>query len=399
MRHRLRPDALAFTLLLGSLGALPPLSIDTPLPALPQTASALGISAATVLLTLSAFMAGFAVAQLVFGPLSDRFGRRPTLLAGCTLFTLASFLCALAPGIGFLLAARFAAGCGAGAGMVLVFAMVRDLFDGAAGRAKLSFVALVTGVAPMAAPSVGAVILLWGDWRSIYALLGAGGAALTIVVWRGLDESLAQRNRHALQGRRLLANYLEVLRHPVALPHIFVNGLAFGCMFAYVSGSAFTLMHLYGLTTMQYGLAFAGTALSIMLGAFVSGRLGLRHVAAAVPLTLGLGLATLGSAALLLLTLAGVSSLGLVFALLAVSTCGFGLTAPNAAHGAMQPLPHIAGVASASLGFVQMACGSLAAALVAYGSDALSMAGTMTMYSALALLLYWFRIRPARASA
>ena len=399
---RLHQDSLAFTLLLGSLGALPPFSIDTPLPALPQTASALNSQSATVLLTLSSFMAGFAIAQLVFGPLSDRFGRRPTLLCGCALFTLASFLCVLAPSIGFLLAARFAAGCGAGAGMVLVLAMVRDLFDGAAGRAKLSFVSLVIGVAPMVAPTVGAVILLWGDWRAIYAVLGAGGATLTLAVWLGLDESLAQPNRQALQVRLLRASYLQVLRHPVAFSYILVNGLVFGCMFAYVSGSAFTLMRLHGLTTLQYGLAFAGTALSIMLGAFVSGRLGQRHVAAVVPLTLGLGMAAAGSVSLLLLTLVGVSSFGIVFALLVVSTCGYGLTAPNAAHGALQPLPQIAGVASASLGFVQMASGSLAAALVAGWADgrtALSMAATMALYAALALGIYAACIRPRERAA
>jgi DHA1 family bicyclomycin/chloramphenicol resistance-like MFS transporter len=388
---------VAFTLLLGALGGLPPFAIDTVLPALLQIAAAMDSSAAAASLTLSTFMAGFAIAQLAFGPLSERIGRKPTLLIGCVLFTLASVLCALSPGIVFMLAARFAEGCGAGAGMVMVFAIVRDLFDGTAGRTKLSFVSLVIGVAPMLAPTLGAVILLAGDWRTIYAVLGLGGAVLVAAVWLGLDESLARCDPHALRAGRLFAGYREVLRHRVALPYILVNGLGFGCMFAYVTGSAFVLMQVQGLSTLEYGLAFAGTAASIMLGALVSGKLGQRHVPAAVPLTLGLALAVIGSTALLVLTLAGVSSFGVVYPLLLVSTCSYGLISPNASHGALQPLPHIAGVASASLGFVQMAGGSLAAALVAKGSDgktALSMAGTMALCAGLAAAIYWWRIRP-----
>lgn len=178
---RLQPHSIGFTLLLGGLGTLPPFAIDMALPALTQIGIALQSAMGNVLLTLSFFMAGFSLAQLAFGPVSDRFGRWPTLVVGCSLFSVASIACALAPTIEFLLVARFVEGCGAGAGMVMVFAMVRDLFEGPQARTKLSYVTVVLNVAPMIAPAVGAALLSIGDWRLIYWALGVAGASLGFV--------------------------------------------------------------------------------------------------------------------------------------------------------------------------------------------------------------------------
>lgn len=394
---RLQPHSIGFTLLLGALGTLPPFAIDMALPALTQIGIALQSAMGTVLLTLSFFMAGFSLAQLVFGPVSDRFGRWPTLVAGCSLFSVASIACALAPTIEFLLVARFIEGCGAGAGMVMVFAMVRDLFEGPQARTKLSYVTVVLNVAPMIAPAVGAALLSIGDWRLIYWALGLGGAALTLTILLGLQESLAAPDPTALRLPRLLGNYGRVLRHRVALAYILINGLSFGCMFAYVAGSSFVLMRLYGLSAAQYSLAFGGAALSILLGSFVSGQLSRAHVPLRVPMTLGLGGAFAASLALAAMTLWTTPGLAVFYGVLVVATFCYGLIAPNAAHGALQPLPEIAGVAGASLGFVQMTAGSVASALVAWLSDgqtALSMTVTMAVCAGLALTIYIFGVVP-----
>jgi len=400
--RRLNPDSLAFTLLLGALGALPPLSIDMALPALSRIGESLHSSISAATLTLSLFMAGFSIAQLLFGPLSDRFGRRPVLIGGCSLFTIASLACAVAPSLELLLLARFIEGCGAGAGMVMVFAMVRDLFDGAKGRTRLSYVSLVLSVAPMIAPTLGAWILAFTHWRAIYGVLAIGGFVLTSVLVLGLEESLAHPDPRALRIERLVVNYGRILRTRLSIGFILINGLSFGCMFGYVAGSSFVMIQILGLSASHYAITFACTALGIMAGAFVSGRLSQRHIPAQVPLTLGLAGALITSLALTLLTLSGATSLIAFLPLLVLCTFCYGLVAPNAAHGALQPLPEIAGVAGASLGFMQMAGGALASALVSQLSDgqtALSMTATMTLCSGASLALYLFWVRPAEPQA
>lgn len=389
--RRIHPESFVFTLLLATLGTLPPFSIDMALAALSQIAESLNSTVGTVTLTLSFFMAGFSLAQLVFGPVPGRFGRRPTLLVGCFLFTVASFTCAMAPNIELLLLARFIEGCGAGAGMVMVFAMVRDSFEGMKGLTKLSYVTLLLNVAPM----IGAWVLHFGNWQMIYATLGISGAVLTLWMFIGLDESLKNSNSAALQLGQLLHNYGRIFRHREASSYILINALSFGCMFAYVSGSSFVMMQLYGLSADQYGLAFGSTALSILFGSFVSGKLSERHVSEHIPLTAGLVLSLIGSAALCGFVLNGGASFPLFLALCIVSTFGYGIIAPNAAHGAMHPMPEIAGIAGASLGFLQMAGGTVASALFAELCDdktAWSMTGTMLLCAALSLAIYMFRI-------
>ena len=164
----LRPQSLAFTFLIGALAALPPLSIDLGLPALNLLESSLGASHTQAALTLSLFLVGFGLSQLVMGPLSDRHGRRPVMLAGMTLYALAGLGCALSTSIEALLAFRLLAGIGAAGGTTLAMAVVRDSFEGQAGRIKMSQVSMVITIAPIIAPTLGG-LLLFHDWRVIYA--------------------------------------------------------------------------------------------------------------------------------------------------------------------------------------------------------------------------------------
>lgn len=399
--RRLRPESFAFTLLLGALGALPPLSIDMALPALPQLGADFHVSVAAAAWTLSLFMAGFGVAQLVFGPLSERFGRRPILIVGCALFTLASFACAFAPSLPLLLAARFVEGCGAGAGMAMTFAIVRDLFEGATARTRLSYVSLVVNVAPMIAPTLGALILLLAPWRAIYGALGVGGLAVAAAIVFGLDESHRAPDADALSLSSLAGNYARVLGNRVALGNILVGAFSFGCMFSYVAGSSGLMMHRIGLTPSGYGVTFACTALGIMAGSFLSGQISRRRLPATLPMWSGLGLALATALALLVLTLVGAVGLSTFLPLLVLNCLCFGLVAPNAAHGALHPLPEVAGVAGATLGFVQMIGGALASAAVAHfdsGRDPVSMTGTMSVCALMAIAIYAVWVRPAEGA-
>lgn len=399
---RIRANSLSFTILLGAIAALPPLSIDMGLPAFPTIGASLGASPASVGLTLSLFMAGYAVSQLVFGPLSDRYGRRPILLAGCGLFAIASVVCAAAPSIGTLVAWRFVEGAGAGAGMTITLAIVRDLFEGSAARAQLSYVNLVISVAPMVAPTIGGLILLSASWRAIYGALAVGGGLLVLSIALGLDESLAHLDVDALKPRQLTKNYARVFSNRICLGYALVNALSFGCLFTYVSGSPLIMLDVLRVSTTTYGWLFASTALGIMVGSFLNGQLSIRGTSPSRILITGLTLAVVSSVALVLVSVGGDAQVTTLMPLLVLNTFSFGLIVPNAVHGAIQPVPEIAGVAAATLGFLQMLGGALASALIAFlydGHTAIAMSGLMALFAIASFAIYTGVVRPAERYA
>jgi MFS transporter, DHA1 family, multidrug resistance protein len=396
---RIRPNSLGFTLLLGSLAALPPLAIDLGLPALAALNTSFNVSSAVAGLTLSLFMAGFAISQLVFGPFSDRYGRRPILLIGCGVFALANVMCAIAPSIHTLIAWRFVAGVGAGAAAVLEMAIVRDLFKGSAARAQFSYINLVMSIAPMIAPIIGARILVAADWRSIYGVLAVGSFVLLITIALGFKESIPHRDKNAIAPHRLMHNYRRVLGDRICVGYALVNGLSFGCLFAYVAGSPFVLIDVLGLSTTVYGWFFASTALAITAGSLLNGRLSTLGVPPSRLLKIGLRLALTSAIALVLVSVSNNIQVVTLMPLLVLNTFCFGLIAPNAKYGALQPLPDVAGVAAAVLGFTQMSLGgTLASALVAFfynGRTATAMASVMTLFALAAIAAYATIVRPA----
>jgi DHA1 family bicyclomycin/chloramphenicol resistance-like MFS transporter len=390
---------VGFTIFLGALSALPPLSIDMGLPAFPTISAALGASSGSVGLTLSLFMLGFAVAQLVFGPLSDRYGRRPILLIGCGLFTLAGAGCTVAPSISTLIAWRLVQGAGAGAGMVMTLAIVRDLFEGPVARAQLSYVNLVMSVAPMIAPTIGSNVLAIAGWRGIYGTLAVGGLLLLLCVAIGLSESLAHRDLGAIQPPRLIKNYGRILTNRICVGYALVNALNFGCMFAYVSGSPLVMLNVLGVSTTTYGWLFASTALGIMAGSFLNGRLSIHGVLPSRLLIVGLVTATASALALIVVSLSGVAQVITLMPLLVINTFCRGIISPNAIHGAIQPVPESAGVAAAIVGFMQMLCGAVASGLVAFlydGHTAIAMSGVMALFAIASLITYIRLVRFAK---
>jgi MFS transporter, DHA1 family, multidrug resistance protein len=368
------------------------------LPALSATGAALGVPPAQAGLTMSMFMLGFAVAPLFYGPVSDRYGRKPVVVFAAILFTIAGLGCALARSLPTLLMWRVVQGAGAGASMTIALAIVRDLFEGPAARTKLSYVAITTMVIPMIAPTVGAALLALGGWRIIHAVLAGVGLLLLLAISLGFDESARIDPANRLVPSVIGRNYLRVLMHPLCLGYILVNAAAFGALFAYVSGSPLFLINTVGLAPQQYGLVFAATSLGIMGGAFLNSRFSASGVSPDYPLAIGLGLAAVSAMSLLVMTLADWMPLTLVIPLLVLGTLAFGLIAPNAMQAAMQPLPQIAGAAGAATGCIQMTMGALASGLVAAlydGHSALSMTALMAACSLLALVSYLLLARPA----
>jgi DHA1 family bicyclomycin/chloramphenicol resistance-like MFS transporter len=394
---RLRPSSPAFTVYLALLSGLPPLSIDMGLPALGAIQSDLGASAGAAALTLSLFLAGFTAGPLFMGPLADRFGRKPVLLAGLTVFGAAGLACAAAPSLGLLLAARFVQGLGAGAGSALPVAIIRDLYEGVEARRRLAAVALVSGLAPILAPLLGAGLLAVTGWRGIYGLLGVGGVGL-LAATLAFEESAPDGSHHRLDLRGLAATYAAVLRDPDFRGHALLNAACFGAMFAYISSSSLVLMDGFGVSSGAFSLLFGCTAGCSLLGAYLSGRSAKAGVEPRRLIGGGLGLGASATAAFLGLALAGWRSPWAVVPPVMVYYLGQGLIMPALTHEAMQPMGERAGVAASTMRALQMAVGAGSGMLVAWlfdGRTALATAGIMAAFSAGALLYFHLGLRAA----
>jgi DHA1 family bicyclomycin/chloramphenicol resistance-like MFS transporter len=396
------PHSIAFALMLGALAALPSFGIDMSLPALDAIGDSLDVSADSAGLTISLFMIGYAVAPPFCGPVTDRIGRKPIMLGAVALFAVASLGCTVAPALPELLSWRVMQGMGAGVATTTTFAVIQDSFDGPDGRAKFSDLASLMVFVPMVAPAAGTALLAIHGWRAIYGLLTIVGCALLGIVWRFFAESARLDRAEGLSPAAIWRSYVLVLREPVCLGYILVNAAAFGALFAYISGSSLFFIDELSLSRNQYSLLYAATFIGIMASVIANGRLSRWQVAPAYPLRTGIALALASAVTFVAAVLAGWNWVPGLAAILVLGTMGFGLIAPNAMHGAMQPLPSQAGAVSAMAGFVQVITQSIASAVVVSFNGShpgVSMAVVMMVCSLGALLAYRHIARQAEASA
>ncbi|MGQ0677482.1 MAG: Bcr/CflA family multidrug efflux MFS transporter [Rhodospirillales bacterium] len=346
--------------ILGAMISMAPMGIDMYLPSLPELERAFAAAAGQVQLTLSTFFLGFALGQAVYGPISDRFGRRPPLFAGLALFAAASVACAYAPTIEALTGLRFLQAIGACAGMVIARAMVRDLFDVRDAARVFSALMLVVGLAPILAPLLGGYLLLWFGWRAIFLSLAAFGVAVIALAWLRLGETRKPGPAGSLKAGAVAAVYLDLLKSRRFMGYALSGGVTISGMFAYIAGSPFVFIELYGVPAQQFGWLFGANALGLVLAAQVNGRLMRsadphRVLAAMLLVEAGAGLALLAAA------LTGIGGLVGVWLPLLVFVSGLGLVMPNATALAMAPHGEHAGAASALLGVMQFGLASLAA--------------------------------------
>ncbi|MEV6810583.1 multidrug effflux MFS transporter [Micromonospora sp. NPDC051296] len=378
--------AVGLLVLLGALTAIGPLSLDTYLPAFPEMTRDLATSQAQIQLSLTSCLVGMALGQLVTGPLSDRWGRRLPVLVGVAAYTLLSLVCALAPSAETLAAARFAQGFAGGMGTVVARAVVRDLYAGRAAAKYFSRLALVFGIAPMAAPAFGSLVLRVGDWRTVFVALAVIGALLaTAAAWR-LPETLpaARRNTGGLAataaaGRALLADR-------VYLGYALTQGLAFAGLFAYLSGSSFVLQDVFGLSAGTFSLVFGVNALAFVAVGQLNARLLDRHDPRPLLLSaLGIGLL----AALGVLAGAMLGALPLVIVALFAFVGSLGMVMPNGTALALDRHAARAGTAAALLGGIQAVVAAGAAPLVGLGGEgsAVPMAVVVSGAAAASLLV------------
>lgn len=385
-------------LVLGSLVGLGPLTIDAYLPAFPSIAEKLAASESAVQLTLTGTLAGFAIGQLVVGPLSDAYGRRRPLITAIAGFVVVSMLCALAPSIEVLGALRVLQGVTVAAGAVIAMAIVRDLFSGVAGVRMLSRLMLVMGVAPVLAPSIGAQVLRVTDWRGVFWGLAAIGAVLILVATLGLRETLPSDSRRPAGMRNAMRNYGQLLHERTFVGLFFAGGLMMAALFSYVSGSSFVLQGVYGLSEQQYALMFAANAIGLIAATQVNAQLAVRYGPQCV-MQIAVPVAALAAGALLLMAATGwFGLLGIAVPLFVIlSTVGF--TLPNVPALALANHGRMAGTAAGLIGSSNVAFGAITAPLVGVlgTASAAPMAAIMLAATCGAVTAFYVLVRPGFA--
>ena len=355
--HHESPWLLA---LLAAMVALGPLSVDMYIPAMPNMMVALDTTISSMHLTMSAYLTGFAVFHLVCGPLADRYGRKPILLLGTAVFVIGCLGCAASTTIDQLLLFRLLQGIGACVGPTLARTVTRDVFGPTRAARALSLIAMLMALAPAVAPTLGGIMLLVLPWNSIFVFLAVYGAVMIVLIQRLLAESLPQRQ--SLHPLVIARNYRELVMDPFYLSVTVASGLVYAGLIAYLSSSSFVYIEMLGVPVEYFGLVFLTAVAGYMTGSGISARLAGRFDSEQVML---LGSALALFACVLILSAAYIwprSVLALMLPMMFYST-GLGLVLPHAMAIALRPFPHIAGTASALLGFVQMSLSAVASAL------------------------------------
>jgi len=365
---------LELIFIIAFLAAFAPLSTDMYLPAFPEIETYFATSSGNVQLSLSSFFAAFALGQLVFGPLSDQFGRKRPLYCGLLLFLASSLSCIFAPNIWVLIGLRFLQGLGACAGAVISLAIVRDVFDGSRAVRTFSILAIVGGLAPMVSPVLGGFLLRVASWKMIFWVLVVVGLFCLAATSLRLPET-ARRKKRAVRGKLVLGAYWHVLKNPRFT--LFTLGLSFTLagLFAFISGSPFVFMKLYGLSPWQYGVVFACNVVAMIIAANVNAMF-VAKISPQKLLKTGSRMQVCFGLILLVTGVTGWGGMwGILIPIFCFSLC-INLIIPNATALAMAPFKRCAGTASALLGAMQFAIASLTAMSMGLvgGNSALPMA-------------------------
>jgi DHA1 family bicyclomycin/chloramphenicol resistance-like MFS transporter len=354
----LRPGTFALTALLAGLSAIGPLTTDMYLPSLPDIARQLNASTAQAQFTI-------AVGQIFYGPVSDRHGRKPILIAAIVLYCIASLACSLSTSIEMLIVARALQALGGCGGIVLARAIVRDIYSGARAGRELSLIASVMALAPVLAPVAGGFLQTYFGWRAVFFTLVAAGFVGVGIVWAALPETLKLRAAEPLSITSILRSYRLVARDPAYLAYLGITAASYAGLFVWISAAAFVLQDLYRLSPSDFGFAFALGSIGYMAGSALAARVVVTFGLDGV-LGIGAGTCAAGGIGMVLAVACGFpSSLALVFPM-AVYLAGLGMVLPQGIAGALTPFPERAGAASSLFGFVQQSVAALCGAVVGW---------------------------------
>jgi MFS transporter, DHA1 family, multidrug resistance protein len=378
-------------LILGAVVAIGPLSIDMYLPGLPTLQRHFASDAHAAQLSLAVFFAGLALGQLVYGPVSDRYGRRAPLLAGLAIYIAATLGCAFAPSMSALIGLRFLQALGGCAGVVMTRAMVRDRFEPQDMARILSLLLLVIGVAPILAPLLGSVVLQAAGWQAIFVVQALFGLLCLAAVARFIDETHRPPPGASLSFGSALRGYAHLLSHRRFMGYALAGGTAQGGMFAYISVSSFVFIEVYGLSPNGYAAVFGANAFGL-IGAAQLNRWLLNHYPAQNLLRAALAVYFAGGLVLLATALTGAGGLPGILLPLWLCITSLGFTFPNSVAAAMAPFGDRAGAASGLLGTLQFVIAGATAAIVGhwYDGSALPMAVVIALCGLGSnLLLHW----------
>ena len=393
----LRRDKLSLTALLGLLTAFGPMATDIYVPSMPSIGRLFGVDTAQVQLTLSSYLVGYALGQVVYGPIADRFGRKPALLLALGLFCAASLACAVAPGIETLIVARCGQALGAAGVVLLPRAIVRDQHAGDAAGRELSRMGAVMSIVPVIAPLIGGVVQSAFGWRATFLVVVAVGLAAGAVVWRSLPETLQQPAARPVRFVEMLQHCRVLLGDGTFVAHAGILGCAYAVVFAWISGSPFVLQNLYGLSPVAFSVAYAIACGGALAGGSIAASLATRI---GLDRTMALGALCLAAGGLAMMACLALGLPPVVSLVLSMVVCHAGnmLATPQAVAGALTPFPHCAGTASSLLGLVQQLSAALAGTVVGFtlGHSAWPLAIAIATMGCASLAL-WAVSRRARA--
>lgn len=357
------PNRLTLILILGSLTALSPFSIDMYLSAFPLMAKFFDTNVAAISVTLSSYFVGLASGQLFYGPLMDCYGRKVPLLVGLLIFVLASLGCAFATTLDALVVLRFIQAAGGCAASVAAFAMVRDLFEPRESAKILSLLILILGVSPLLAPTIGGYLAIYFGWASVFYTLSAGSLLLLFVVMKFLPESHAGDPSQVLRPLPILKNYFEILKEPKFWTYAVSGAMGFSGLFVYLAASPVMFMEIFGVSEQVYGWIFAFIAMGLVGMSQLNVVLMKQYTNEKI-LFGSLAMLTFTSAVFAVTSFFGFFNLFSVVGTMFIFLSCVGLANPNSAALAMESFGHKAGSAAALIGFLQMGFGALASVCV-----------------------------------
>ncbi|MFC0225433.1 Bcr/CflA family multidrug efflux MFS transporter [Serratia aquatilis] len=389
-----RTSHLGLIFILGLLSMLMPLAIDMYLPSMPIIAKEFGVESGRVQMTLSAYMLGFAVGQLFYGPMSDSIGRKPVILWGTLIFAIAGGACAMAQSVEQLINLRFLHGLAAAAASVVINALMRDMFTKDEFSRMMSFVILVMTIAPLLAPMIGGALLLWFTWHAIFWTMAAAALFGSVLVAFFIKETLPKERRQKFHLRTTLGNFGSLFRHRRVLSYMLASAFSFAGMFSFLSAGPFVYIELNNVSPQHFGYYFALNIVFLFLTTLVNSR-NVRRVGALKMFRFGLFVQLTMSVWLLVVSASGLGFWALVLGVAVYLGC-IAMISSNAMAIILDGFPHMAGTASSLAGTLRFSTGALVGAILslAPGKSAWPMVSSMALCSVIAVSFYIYASRP-----
>lgn len=384
--------------ILGLLAMLMPLSIDMYLPALPVISAQFGVPAGSAQMTLSTYILGFALGQLLYGPMADSLGRKPVILGGTLVFAGAAVACALAQTIDHLIFMRFLHGLAAAAASVVINALMRDIYPKEEFSRMMSFVMLVTTIAPLVAPMAGGAVLVWFSWHAIFWILALAALLASAMIFFFIDETLPAEHRQKFHIRTTIGNFASLFRHKRVLSYMLASGFSFAGMFSFLSAGPFVYIELNHVSPQHFGYYFALNIVFLFVLTIINSRF-VRRVGALNMFRAGLWIQFVMAVWLVVSAFLGVGFWALVIGVAAFVGC-VSMISSNAMAVILDEFPHMAGTASSLAGTFRFGIGAIVGALLSMATftTAWPMLWAMAFCATSSVLFCLYTSRPRKVA-